>query len=72
MSLRDGFGDGGPATNALLATPWAVALDLAGNLYIADSHFQRVRKVDPSGTITTLAGASPVLLGIEDSVPDPA
>ena len=66
MSLRDGFGDGGPATSALLAVPWTVALDLAGNLYIADSHFQRVRKVDPGGTITTFAGANPILFSAID------
>ena len=38
-------GDGGPATSALLDTPTGVALDTAGNLYIADSRSDRVRKV---------------------------
>ena len=53
-----GFGgDGGPATDARLAAPTGVAVDGAGNLYIADSDNQRIRKVDSSGTITTIAGS---------------
>jgi uncharacterized protein (TIGR03437 family) len=52
-----GFGgDGGPATSALLYWPTAVAVDLAGNLYIADQNNNRIRKVGPDGTITTVAG----------------
>ncbi len=49
-------GDGGPATDAGLYAPFALAFDVAGNLYIADSANQRIRKVDSSGTITTVAG----------------
>ena len=49
-------GDGGLATNAQLALPGGVAVDGAGNLYIGDTNNHRVRKVDLSGTITTLAG----------------
>jgi len=54
----DNFGgDGGPATSALLNYPGGVALDAAGNLYIADTHNQRIRMVSAAtGTITTLAG----------------
>jgi len=53
----DGFsGDGGPATQARLWTPVGVALDGAGNLYIADSTNFRVRKVTPAGVISTIAG----------------
>ena len=50
------FGDGGPAINASLNSPTGVAVDSAGNLYIADSASHRIRKVTPDGTITTIAG----------------
>jgi trimeric autotransporter adhesin len=49
-------GDGGPATHAALSDPWAVAVDGAGNLYIADTYNQRIRKVSPAGIISTVAG----------------
>ena len=52
-----GFGeDGGPATQARLNLPYGVAVDSAGNLYIADTNNDRIRKVDSAGTITTIAG----------------
>jgi uncharacterized protein (TIGR03437 family) len=49
-------GDGGQATAASIATPLGIALDSAGNLYIADADNNRVRKVATSGVITTVAG----------------
>ena len=49
-------GDNGAATNATLYTPTGVAVDGAGNLYIADTNNNRIRKVGTSGTITTIAG----------------
>ena len=49
-------GDGGPAVEAQLALPFDVAADGAGNLYIADFFFPRIRRVDANGTITTIAG----------------
>ncbi len=52
-----GFGgDGGPATKATFSGPIAVAVDLAGNLYIADAGNGRIRRVALDGTITTVAG----------------
>ena len=58
---RWGFsGDGGPATQAHLAAPSDVAVDAAGNLYIADINNQRIRRVDPAGIITTIAGTGEV------------
>lgn len=48
-------GDGGPAVNAALLFPEAIALDPSGNLYIADSGNARIRKVTPDGVIRTLA-----------------
>ena len=50
------LGDGGAATAAQLPYPSGVALDGAGNLYIADRDNQRIRKVDSAGMITTVAG----------------
>ena len=55
----DGFGDGGPATEAKLNEPWDVAIDSSFVLYIADSADQRIRKVTPNGIITTVAGIGP-------------
>jgi trimeric autotransporter adhesin len=49
-------GDGGPATSATMASPQTVVVDASGNVYIADYFAHRIRKVDTSGTITTLAG----------------
>lgn len=55
----DGFNpavDGGPALSSGLNDPIGVAVDAAGNVYIADSHNHRIRKVDTNGIITTVAG----------------
>ena len=49
-------GDGGPATSAALNTPIGVAVDMTGNLYIADAFNNRIRKVNAAGVITTVAG----------------
>jgi NHL repeat-containing protein len=50
-------GDGGPATEAQFNTPQHLAVDRAGNLHLSDLFNQRVRKVDGSGIITTVAGS---------------
>jgi trimeric autotransporter adhesin len=49
-------GDNGPATEAKLHTPAGVALGADGSMYISDSGNERIRKVAPDGTITTIAG----------------
>jgi len=49
-------GDGGPATNARMAIPFALAFDRSGNFYFSDDANARVRKVTSSGTISLFAG----------------
>jgi len=61
----DGFpgfrGDGGPASEARLNTPYGVAVDHIGTLYIADLGNNRIRKVTPDGVITTVSGTDSLL-----------
>ena len=49
-------GDGGSASSASLSAPRGLAVDSAGDVYIADSGNNRIRKVDTSGDISTVAG----------------
>src|SRR5579872_7276239 len=49
-------GDNGQATSATLSSPQGVTVDAAGNIYIADSGNNVIRKVDKTGIITTVAG----------------
>ena len=83
---HQGFsGDNGPASAAQLNQPYGLALDAAGNLYIADYGNQRVRAVGTNGNITTVAGdgqsgayadggpaTAALLLGPRDLATDPA
>jgi streptogramin lyase len=49
-------GDGGPATQGVLQSPWGITFDAQGNLYIADRDHHAIRKIDTNGIITTVAG----------------
>jgi uncharacterized protein (TIGR03437 family) len=83
---HQGFsGDNGPASAAQLNQPYGLALDAAGNLYIADYGNQRVRVIGVNGNITTVAGdgqngtyadggpaTAALLLGPHDLATDPA
>jgi len=55
-------GDNGAATNAKLNSPCGMAVDSSGNVFIADTFNNRVRKVDTNGIITTVAGTNYVSL----------
>jgi sugar lactone lactonase YvrE len=56
-------GDGGPAAEASLQLPQGIAVDSAGNLYIADTFNHVIRRVDSAGMITTVAGSEGGLAG---------
>ena len=57
IANAQGFsGDNGPAVAAQMSNPTAVSFDAAGNLYVTDQFNHRIRKIDTSGTITTVAG----------------
>ena len=49
-------GDGGPAAQALINAPQSVAVDGNGNVFVGDFQGHRVRKIDPSGIVTTVVG----------------
>jgi uncharacterized protein (TIGR03437 family) len=54
---NDGYtGDGQAATNAMISDPTGLAVDSSGNVYLTDDNFAHIRKVSPTGTITTIAG----------------
>jgi len=58
--IDNGFaGDGGPAQKARYSCPLGVALDGRGDIYVSDHGNNRIRKIDPSGTVTTVAGSGP-------------
>src|SRR3954451_2625766 len=53
-----GLGDGGPATQAGLDLPTTLAIDAQGGVLVAEMGERRVRRIDPDGTISTVAGDS--------------
>ena len=57
MGTYDSLGDGGPAILAGLWSPSGVAVDVSGNIYIADLNINRVRRVGTDGIIITVAGS---------------
>ena len=60
-------GDGGPATSAKLCQPWAIVRDRAGNVFIADTNNNRIRRIDAAtGVITTIAGNGGPVNGYEN------
>ena len=62
-------GDGGPATAAILDRPAGVALDAAGVVYVTEHDSFRVRRIEPSGTITTVVNADGTAGDPADNVP---
>src|SRR5207247_9927351 len=56
-------GDGGPASFAQIWDPRGVAVDNAGNVFIADSGNNRIRMINAAGIITTVAGNAPGFSG---------
>jgi len=56
-------GDNGPASASQLNSPYGLAFDFAGNLYIADLGNARIRQITPSGTISTIAGGGTLPAG---------
>jgi uncharacterized protein (TIGR03437 family) len=58
-------GDGGPAQSAQLRTPYAIAIDAATRLLIADSGNSRVRRVNLNGIISTIAGTGAGMQNVE-------
>src|ERR1700752_3838700 len=64
---ESGFsGDGGPALRARFFAPGGLALDVDGVLIVADSYNHRIRRIDRSGVITTIAGTGTAALSGDD------
>lgn len=54
--LSNFSGDGGMAVNASINGPYGLTVDAIGNIYIADTYNNRIRKINTAGIITTIAG----------------
>jgi sugar lactone lactonase YvrE len=61
--VRGFSGDGGPASQAQLDSPYGILEDPRGNLFVADLGNSRVRRIAPDGTITTIAGGGSIPAG---------
>lgn len=61
-------GDNGPAVDAELCQPQGIAIDAAGNVFIADTYNSRIRKIDTDGRITTIAGNGSWGLALPDPI----
>ena len=62
-------GDGGPATDAKFNNPHSIAIDSIGNIYIGDKNNYRIRKIDNTGTVSTVVGVG---AGVEGGDGGPA
>lgn len=71
IPFPDYRGDGGPATSAFLDDPSGVAADPAGNVYIADTGNDVIRRISPTGVITTVAGVPPTCTSLFSCVRHP-
>lgn len=60
------YQDADIGTNARFNRPYGIAIDSVGNLYVADSANQSIRKISPAGKVTTLAGGGPGTSGFAD------
>lgn len=58
-------GDGGRALNASLKTPGGIAVDRNGRVFVAEQCMQRIRRIDKSGFISTIAGNGPSECGVQ-------
>jgi sugar lactone lactonase YvrE len=61
-------GDGGPAATAQFCMPWYLAMDGSGNTYVSDTYNHRVRKIDPTGTVSTYAGTGVINTNIYSGI----
>ena len=64
-AMQAGFVDG-TGTSARFNSPWGIAVDRSGVLYVSDNQNNAIRRVTPSGAVSTLAGSSAGLTGAQD------